>query len=332
MSDQRKKDHIELTQKSRPDNQINLGKFHYEPLFSPHPTNETDISKKFIGNKFALPIWVSSMTGGTEKAKNINLNLAMACDEFGMGMGLGSCRSLLIDYSRFDDFNIKEFMGQAPLYTNFGIAQLEELITKNELSKIDKITQDLKADGIIIHVNPLQEWAQPEGDRFKRSPIDTIKTVVAASRCGIIVKEVGQGFGPKSLEALTQLPLKAIEFSGFGGTNFTILEQTRLSGSFSGKKGPKNSFGLVGHTSQEMIGWVNQLDPDKMKCREFIISGGVQDPLSGFILTNQLNHNSIFGMASKLLEFAMDDYEKLYVYLDEVRDSLRMANAFLRSE
>jgi isopentenyl-diphosphate delta-isomerase len=330
VSEQRKKDHIELTFKSRPEKQMDLGSLNYEPLFSHHPTTDDKLTKEFMGHSFDLPLWVSSMTGGTAQAKHINRNLAKACGEFNFGMGLGSCRSLLTDNSRFEDFNIKTLMGEAPLYTNFGIAQLEELIEAGKLEKVAEVTKSLDADGVIIHVNPLQEWMQPEGDRFKRAPLDTIIETLDKVKFPIIVKEVGQGFGPKSLKALSGLPLSAIELAGFGGTNFTMLEQARLSGAKSGKKAAKSSFTEVGHTCDQMIDWINSFDQEQMKCQNFIISGGIVDPVQGHALMNKLKHNSVIGMASTLLKYSMNDYEELRDYILGLQDGLKMAQSFLR--
>lgn len=330
MSEQRKKDHIELTFKSRPVEQLDLGQLKYEPIFNPHPKPQSEFEVDFLNFKFKLPLWVSSMTGGTAQAKTINQNLAKACGEFKFGMGLGSCRSLLHDSTRLEDFDVRHLMGDSPLFTNFGIAQLEELAKENKLNKVIEVTKSLDANGVIIHINPLQEWMQPEGDRFRQAPIDTIKRVLDKIELPIIVKEVGQGFGPKSLQALSRLPLSAIELAGFGGTNFTMLEQARLSGAVSGTNAAKNSFGMIGHTCSEMIEWLNGLEENDMVCKNFIVSGGITDPVKGHILNESLKYKSIIGMASALLKYSMKDYGELRNYLLEIEDSLSMARNYLR--
>ena len=112
MSSERKKDHIDLAFASRlNENDLDL-RFYYEPMLSAHP-GDIDLSIFFLDHKLRAPIWVSSMTGGTEKARTINENLARACAEFGLGMGLGSCRALLYDNTNIDDFDVHsaiEFM------------------------------------------------------------------------------------------------------------------------------------------------------------------------------------------------------------------------------
>ena len=120
----RKKDHIELAFESVVANQDS--RFYYEPLFSGHPQGELE-PVHFAGKQMKAPLWVSSMTGGTKEAGIINKNLARACGQFGLGMGLGSCRIILKDDEYLPDFQLRKEMGDYPLYANLGVAQLEEL-------------------------------------------------------------------------------------------------------------------------------------------------------------------------------------------------------------
>lgn len=329
MSEKRKSDHLTMSLASIPDSRFDLGHLNYEPMLSSHP-NAKDLSHRFLDFNFGMPLWVSSMTGGTESAKKINKNLALACNEFKLGMGLGSCRPLLDSSERIEDFDIRKYMPNSPLYSNIGIAQCESLINSNQLAKLTELNKRLEVDGLVIHVNPLQEWAQPEGDRFKEAPIDTISRVCDELKINIIVKEVGQGFGPKSLESLLKLPIKAIELAGFGGTNFTILEQTRLNELETGKSGTSSNLGFIGHTPIEMIGFINTLIKAEPSEIEVIISGGVKDPLQAHTLMQSLELNSVVGMAGQLLKHASGDYEALQSYLNGVREEFAMAKSFIR--
>ena len=329
-AESRKQDHIELAFQSQVKrNQVDP-RFSYEPLMAPHPDEDYDLSTHILGKTLRTPIWVSSMTGGTEMATRINHNLARACGEFGMGMGLGSCRSLLYDDARLGDFDVKHLMPNQPLFANLGVAQLEELIDEHQFDRVEKMIDLLKADGLIIHVNPMQEWLQPEGDRYKRSSLETIQYTLEHLDRDIIVKEVGQGMGRASLKALMQLPLQAIDFAASGGTNFALLEllraQPEMMEAFGG-------FTKIGHDAKEMTLLFNELLEelgDQALCKHIIISGGVNGFLDGYYYTQLANSTAIYGQASAFLKQAMGDYEALQTYIIKQRKGLQMAHSFLR--
>ena len=270
------------------------------------------------------------MTGGTEMAKTINTNLAKACGEYGMGMGLGSCRSLLESDKRIHDFDMRPLLNDQPLYANLGIAQIGELLASRKESLILELVKKLQADGLIIHVNPLQEWLQPEGDIYFESPLDMIKRIIDLDgNLKIIVKEVGQGMGPKSLKALYELPIQAIDFAAGGGTNFSKLELHRAS---EDQKEKYAGLAQVGHSASEMVEMVNglrDLHGDNFLCCETIISGGVTDYLDGYYLTQKLNGAAIYGQASGFLKHAMGNYESLQQHIESQIKGLKMAHQFL---
>jgi isopentenyl-diphosphate delta-isomerase len=325
----RKKDHIELALKSQVEQTDS--RFFYEPMLSAHPDAADWGGLPFLGKQLRNPLWVSSMTGGTQMAGTINRNLATACREFGMGMGLGSCRSLLYSDDTLSDFDIRKYIGdENPLFSNLGIGQLEDLIVRNKLQLINDLVAKLEADGLIIHVNPLQEWLQPEGDRFKYSPLQTIETILEKTGLKIIVKEVGQGFGYESLRALLQLEIEAIDFAAAGGTNFAKLELLRNQGI---RKEVFEAFAHVGHSTAEMTEMSNHLLAElgeKVKCRQLIISGGIKDFLDGYYKIQKSHLPAIYGQASGFLTHAMGDYEVLREYVSAQVQGLVMARAMLR--
>ncbi len=327
----RKRDHIELAFKSQIVEQQLDNRFYYEPLLAAHPTKESWGKFPFLGKTLHYPLWVSSMTGGTGMARIINQNLARACKDFGMGMGLGSCRGLLYSNEYLSDFAVRPLIGNQPLYANLGIAQLEELIKRNELGRIDTLIHKLEADGLIIHVNPLQEWLQPEGDRFEFSPLQTIEMILDKKpTLKVIVKEVGQGFGYESLKTLLQLPLEAIDFAAAGGTNFAKLELLR---SDAIKQEIYDIIAHVGHSADEMVDMTNQLFltlGDKVRCKQIIISGGLKNFLDGYYLISKLNTPSIYGQASAFLQHARGDYEALHQYIEAQTQGLELAKAVLK--
>jgi isopentenyl-diphosphate Delta-isomerase len=328
--EERKKDHIDLAFKSRMQAGSHDSRFFYEPMMSAHPEELSPWDIPFLDKRMRYPIWISSMTGGTAMAGLINKNLALAAKEFGLGMGLGSCRIILDDDKYFDDFNLRPVLGdEVPFFANLGIAQVESLLAGGRFTLIEGLVQRLRADGLIIHVNPLQEWLQPEGDRIKNPPIDTIRKVLDLASFPLIIKEVGQGMGPASLRALMELPLGAIEFAAYGGTNFSKLELMRASEQDARWYQP---FAQVGHSAAEMLEFTNNLldNPTlKPRIRHLIISGGIQDALDAYHLISSSRINAVYGQASSLLEYARGDYEILQKYLRSQIASLNMARAFL---
>jgi isopentenyl-diphosphate delta-isomerase len=325
----RKDEHINLAIKSN----IPIGemdeRFYYEPLLSPHPDN---LNRDFIflGKKFSVPIWVSSMTGGSKVAKEINHNLARACKEFGMGMGVGSCRAIIDDDEYFPDFDLRKIVGdEHAFYANLGIIQIEQAIRNKRVGKIIDLVKRLQADGLIIHVNPMQEWFQPEGDKLLVAPIETIKRFLDQVKFNVIVKEVGQGYGPESIGQLLKLPLAAIEFSAFGGTNFVRVELLRNKPELLEMYGP---FSKIGADANSMLEIVNKLVLEKkeIQCPGLIISGGIKNFLDGYYLINKSKLPAIYGQASTLLQYARQGYDQLHNYIDYQVKGLQLAKAYLK--
>ncbi|MBF0209197.1 MAG: isopentenyl-diphosphate delta-isomerase, partial [Oligoflexia bacterium] len=196
----------------------------------------------------------------------------------------------------------------------------------------------LDASGIIIHINPLQEWFQPGGDSFCYPPLVTLNNFLEfldlnkiKSSSRVIVKEVGQGMGPASLQALLELPLAAVEFAAFGGTNFSKLERMRnrtLDNAF-------DQFIYQGHSSSEMVEFVRQVASSlevkkRLKVNHFIVAGGIRDFLDGHYLTSRLGYRSIFGYASRPLIFAQQSYEEVRNFFQHQIMGLMLARQFLR--
>ncbi len=323
----RKKDHIKLAAEANIDASQIDKRFDYEPLLSSH-VDGVDLSVSFLGCNLVYPIWFSSMTGGTQNAKEINQNLAKVAAKYRVGMGLGSIRPLLEDDELLADFDVRSILGDSlPLMANIGIAQLEDYILAHKFDAVEEALKKLSATGLIVHVNPIQEFLQPEGDRFKYPPIDTIKHLLDVTEYPIMVKEVGSGMGPQSIKALTKLPLAGIEFAAFGGTNFSELELLR---SDEEQLDANRCLSFVGHSASEMVGIVNSvLESSQTQVTNFIISGGIKNYLDGHYYTEKCRGNALYGMAYRLLKRA-DSYELLDEYMEKEVAGLEFAKRFLK--
>jgi isopentenyl-diphosphate delta-isomerase len=325
----RKKDHINLALTNRTGTIEKDTRFIYEPLLSGHIVPELPLVK-LAGKAMKVPLWISSMTGGSGIARHINTNLASAANEFGLGMGLGSCRILLESEKHLPDFDMRNVIGdEYPFWANLGIAQLEQMVEQGTLSEVTDMVNLLRCDGLVIHVNPLQEWFQPEGDRLKNSPLDIIKEVVNQLDMPILVKEVGQGMGRESLRALMKLPLAGIEFAAFGGTNFARVEMMRRPSTDHELFEPMV---YVGQTADDMLSDVKKLLYEGVECKApmLIISGGIRNYLDGYYFISTSPIPAVYGMASGFLKHARDSYSSLKGWASSHIDGLKMAHAYLR--
>ncbi len=327
-ADSRKQSHLELAFKSQ-SKQID-DRFYYEPMLAGH-ANEFDQMPFTLGEKqMKFPIWISSMTGGTSAAGPINKILAKTAAKHGFGMGLGSCRIILEDDTYLEDFNLRPILGEElPFYANVGIAQIERLLHEGQASKLTKLVQKLNADGLIVHINPLQEWLQPEGDLIMDSPLVTLEKLFNEVDLPIIVKEVGQGFGPESMKALLQMPLLAIDFAANGGTNFSKLELIR-------NEKLQDFFGEVvnlGHSAEEMIGFLNTAKAelgDQAKCNKIIVSGGIKNFLDGYYHISKSTLDAAYGQAAPFLHYANESQEALDQFASFQIQGLLMSKQLLK--
>ncbi len=143
----------------------------------------------------------------------------------------------------------------------------------------------------------------------------------------IVVKEVGQGMGPKSLEALFQLPLQGIEFAAAGGTSFSLLELHR---SEALQKEAFEPLAAVGHSAEEMVCFVNQIlqQNQELNTKDIIISGGVKNYLDGYYLLSKLNTNAVYGQASAFLQYAQKDFDSLCEFIELQIQGYQIASTF----
>lgn len=184
---------------------------------------EISLSTEFLGQQIAAPIFISSMTGGPARAEQINHSLATACRELGLAMGVGSQRiALETTHQTGMTRAIRDAIGRQPLMANFGAINLVDLPHPSALSRI---LDPLEADGLILHLNPMQEIFQAQGDTNWLHVIDHIAAVCAWSPVPVIVKEVGFGLDPESARLLSDAGVSVLDVAGRGGTRFDVIER-----------------------------------------------------------------------------------------------------------
>ncbi len=185
--------------------------------------SEIDAEVTFLKRKFSLPFMVLSMTGGHETVEKINKDLAVACQEKNIVMGVGSQRAMIEKPELKKTFYVRDVAPKVFLCGNIGGYQL----TKYPFEKIEKMIADIEANALCIHLNPLQEIVQPEGDRNWRGVLKAIEKTCDKIGVPVIAKEVGAGINADVCKELEQAGVAAIDVSGTGGTSWAGIEVYR---------------------------------------------------------------------------------------------------------
>ncbi len=185
--------------------------------------SEINTEVKFLGRKFSLPFFILSMTGGHETVEKINKDIAIACEKKNIVMGVGSQRAMIEKPELTKTFKVKDVAPNVFLCGNIGGYQL----TKYSFEKIEKMVSDIEADALCVHLNPLQEIIQPEGDSDWRGVLKAIEKTCSKLGIPIIAKEVGAGINAEVCKELEQAGVAAIDISGTGGTSWAAIEIQR---------------------------------------------------------------------------------------------------------
>ena len=182
-----------------------------------------DCSTKFIGKSLSAPILITGMTGGTEKGGAINQKLAKAAEKSKVALGLGSQRPMLKDERTKSHYAMRSLCPSIPLIGNIGAVNLREY----PLEKIEWLVSSIEADALAIHLNPLQEAIQPEGDTDFSGVLRAIEKVCSKLSVPVIVKETGAGLSGPVAQKLFGVGVKYVECSGSGGTSWSKVEYAR---------------------------------------------------------------------------------------------------------
>ncbi len=187
--------------------------------------DDIDLSTDFLGKSLSAPLIIDSMTGGTEEAYLINKRLAMIAEKYGLGMGLGSQRAGLKSDKLVESYSIaRKVAPNAFLIANIGGAQLSDGLSIDGILKIIKM---IDANALAIHLNPLQELVQPEGEPRFKGILGKISDLLNEVKIPIIVKEVGSGISDDVAVRLEKSGVHAINVAGSGGTSWAGIEQIR---------------------------------------------------------------------------------------------------------
>lgn len=186
--------------------------------------DDIDVSCTFLGRPLAAPLLISCMTGGTEEATRINRNLAVAAEATGIAVGVGSQRKALEDERTVESFRIRPFAPSVPLLANLGAVQLNYGFGIGECRRAVAM---IDADALVLHLNPLQEAIQPEGQRNFAGLLGKIGAIARQLEVPVIVKEVGCGISRDVAEELLRVGVSVVDTAGAGGTSWARIEAAR---------------------------------------------------------------------------------------------------------
>jgi isopentenyl-diphosphate delta-isomerase len=186
---------------------------------------QVDTTVEVFGRRLASPLLISSMTGGTEEGRGINRSLAEVAQANRLAMGLGSGRVLLEHPELLDTFQVRHLAPDALLFANLGAVQLNRGTTVDDCRRL---VDRLEADALVLHLNPLQEAVQPEGDVCFGGLLRRIEALCADLDHPVVVKEVGWGIAPDTVRQLVDAGAAAIDVAGAGGTSWSEVERHRI--------------------------------------------------------------------------------------------------------
>jgi len=269
---------------------------------------------RFLGHELAAPLLLSAMTGGTPVAREINLRLAAAAQELGLAMGLGSQRAALEDPSLLATYQVRAVAPDILLLANLGAVQLNYGYGPEECRRA---VESVQADALVLHVNPLQEAIQPEGNTDFSGLLAKIGAICRALEVPVIVKEVGWGLSAEVAMALYDVGVAAVDVAGAGGTSWSEVERHRSASPVDAEVA--QAFASWGIPTAEALVQVRRACPRQ----PLIASGGITDGVQ-VALCLALGADLV-GMAAAVLRPALESAEALLSKLRVVLRQLRIA-------
>lgn len=268
-----------------------------------------DTSTQFLGKKLTFPLIISSMTGGTESSGRINQNLALACQTAGVGMGVGSQRVAIEEPKVISSFQVRNVAPDILLFANLGAVQLNY---GYGLKELESVVSQISADALFLHLNPLQEAIQTEGNHNFQSILPKIKNCAKGLSVPLVVKEVGNGLSQQVCRQLKENGIRIVDTAGAGGTSWAFIEASRR-----GNKHLANVFRNWGVPTVESI-----INATKSGL-ETIGSGGIR---TGVDIAKAIALGaSCAGMALPFLASGVQSHQQVVNKLNQLKLELKIA-------
>ena len=316
MLEQRKSEHLRINlEKDVSFPQLTTGLEHYCFVHNALPElslDDIDLTANFLGKRLRMPLLISSMTGGTAEAQRINFHLAEGAQATGIAMGLGSLRAALEAPHLADTFRIRHLAPDILLFANLGAAQLNVGFGPGDCQRAVELVE---ADALILHLNPLQEALQADGNTDWRGLLNKIEAVCRTLDIPVIAKEVGWGISARVARQLVAAGVTAIDVAGAGGTSWSQVEMYRAPTERLRRLCAQ--FADWGIPTAEALVEVRAALPDT----PIIASGGLR---SGFDLAKVLALGAdLGGLAGPFLKAADISAQTVHSLADELADLLR---------
>lgn len=273
-----------------------------------------DLSSRLLGKVLRLPLLISSMTGGTEQAEHINRNLAAGAQARGIAMGLGSQRTGLEVAATADSFRVRRVAPDILLLANLGAVQLNK---GYGVEHCQRAVDMIEADALILHLNPLQEVLQADGDWHWAGLLGKVEQVCRGVGVPVVVKEVGWGISADLARRLGEAGVAAIDVAGAGGTSWSEVEYHRAPSERLRRLA--RAFADWGIPTAESLAMVGQAAPYLPR----IASGGIRDGID--VAKCLALGASAAGLASPFLKAAVQSVEAVVDTIDFLAEELRIA-------
>lgn len=275
---------------------------------------DISLATTFLGRRLGAPLLISSMTGGLDKGLIINRHLAAAAQKLSLPMGVGSQRIGLAQPDSMQTFQVRDVAPDILLLANLGAVQLNDGFGPKECRQL---VDAIGANGLILHLNPLQEAVQPEGDRNWRGLLPKISQVCDGLDVPVIVKETGCGISGELAAQLQRAGVAAVDVAGLGGTSWALIESMRASDPHQRVLG--QTFANWGIPTSEALLSCKHHAPDL----PLIASGGMR---TGLDVAKALALGAgLAGLAHPLLQPALQSAEAVEAALTQIQLELTCA-------
>lgn len=277
--------------------------------------DDIDLSTTFLSRKLNAPILISSMTGGPDRAANINSRLAEVAQDLKIAFAVGSQRiALETSLAAGFDKDLRRRAPDVPILANLGAGQIRETYG---LDYARRAVEMIEADALIIHLNPLQEVLQNGGDRNWSGIIEKIGDVVAVLHCPVIIKEIGCGLSIKTALRLKNVGVKILDVAGAGGTSWAAVVADRAP--TKRVRQTAETFRDWGIPTATCLVGIRSVFPDA----EIIASGGMRNGLDA-AKAIRLGADLV-GFAGSILSETLDSAEILRERFDTIIEELRIS-------